>query len=124
MALLKSVFIMTFLIISLNVYSEEGKKSISDVSTLSNTVDKVWDNKITPLTAIVGKQWASLLSSTEINTNELGTAVKETWSKAVEKSQVGNKISNATTSISRFIISEVDDTKQTASNSAKLMKVN
>ncbi len=121
MILLKSIFIIAFLIVPINVYSEEEKKSISEVSTLSNTIDKVWDDKITPLTAVVGKQWASLLSSAEINTNELGKAVKETWSKAVEESQVDDEISNASATISRFIMSEVDDTKQTASNSSKLI---
>ena len=121
MTLLKSIFIITLLLISINVYAEEEKKIISKVSTLSNTLDKVWDDKITPLTAVVGEQWASLLTSTEINKNELGTAVKETWNKAVKDSQVGNEISNATASITRFIINEVDDTKQTASNSTKLM---
>ncbi len=121
MTLLKSIFIITLLLISTNVYAEEEKKSISKVSTLSNTLDKIWDDKITPLTAVVGEQWASLLTSTEINKNELGEAVKETWSKAVKDSQVGNEISNATASITHFIISEVNDTKQTASNSSKLM---
>jgi len=69
----------------------------------------------------VGEQWASLLTSTSINSEELGEAVKDTWAKVLKISQTDNEIGNASSAISHFIISEVDDTKKTALNSKKLI---
>lgn len=118
---IKSLIIITLLILPITAYADIEKEAISGVQRLKDTVDKAWDENITTLTNVVGEKWASLMMSTAVDSEVLEKALKETWSKALEGSMLGEELSHASSTISRFITDEVNDTKQTASDSKTLI---
>ncbi len=121
MIFIKSLIIISFLFLSSSVYSDNKNNTTDDVKDLNKQIEQVWEKNVTPLTKVVGKQWASLLTSTQVESDKLGNAVKETWNNALNGSDAGKEIKQAGSALSHFILQEVDDTKQTATASKRLV---
>jgi hypothetical protein len=99
----------------------EKPKNIFRTQYLKDAVDETWSNNITPLKKVVGEKWASLMTSSTVDSEVLGKAFKETWIKALEGSKTGEDINSTGLAISRFITDQVDDTQQITSDSAQLI---
>jgi hypothetical protein len=121
---IKHLTALFLLLFSTMAYSESESEQGSTplMERFKYAVDTSWENKITPLTKVAGEKWASLMTSTSIDTETLQHAIKETWNNTLKDSYAGKEMSSAGSAISNFLRSEITDTTHSASQSAQLFK--
>ena len=117
------LYIVLFLVIfPISVYPDDDKEINTGISSVKSIIDTSWEKKLKPLADVAGEKWASLMTSTTVNSEKLKEAMSETWSMVLKDTKAGKEVSDVSAAISNFISNEISDTAESASHSAKLIE--
>lgn len=117
------LYIVLFLVIfPISVYPDDDKEINTGISSVKSIIDTSWEKKLKPLADVAGEKWASLMTSTTVNSEKLKEAISETWSMVLKDTKAGKEVSDVSAAISNFISNEISDTAESASHSAKLIE--
>lgn len=114
--------VLCLVIFPINVYPDDDKEINTGISSVKSIIDTSWEKKLKPLADVAGEKWASLMTSTTVNSEKLKEAMSETWSMVLKDTKAGKEVSDVSAAISNFISNEISDTAESASHSAKLIE--
>ncbi|HFC91550.1 MAG TPA: hypothetical protein ENJ51_01920 [Leucothrix mucor] len=117
------LYIILFLVIfPISAYPDNDKEISTRINSVKSVIDTSWEEKLKPLAEVAGEKWASLMTSTTVNSEKLKEAFSETWNLVLKDTKATKEVGDVGTAISNFISNEMSDTAESASHSAKLIK--